>query len=303
MKTSVRFVAASLALLACAFGFSIDAPLAGADGKSLGEVDALTDETRAATQKQIDVILKNAVIRVGEGETTNAEADKARVDCERARRAILSMGPAVYPVVDNAIKLNPSADARIHFNYLKALLLAKSEPELDVLRARVRKAVLGSNLNGIKGEAVEFRAGKPDPKRPGKRIPPTIQPVKHGLGIVFRSADGSFVVAFGPDADEKSPDCADFNVSDGSAGFVIVIGGMALPFPRTSGHGQNLTVTAPLGFAYAWATDGAPGKAPGGAGGEGGEAIATGGAGAFARNGNGGAAAAGDSGSGSSTPK
>jgi hypothetical protein len=204
------------------------------------------------------------------------------------------MGPAVYPVVDNAIRLAPAADVRPHLNYLKALLSPKAEPELDAFRSRVRKAVLGSNLNGIYAEAQEFRMGKPDPKHPGKRIPPTIQPVKYGLGTAYRSADGSFVLAFGADATEKEPDCADFNVSEGAAGFVIGIGGRAYQFPRTSGHGANVTVTAPMGFAYAWATDGAPGKAPGGAGGEGGAGSASGGAGSFGRSGTGGAGAPGD---------
>ena len=142
----------------------------------------------------------------------------------------------------------------------------------------------------------EFRVGKVDPRNPLKRIPPTIQPVKYGLGVAFRSADGSIVIGFGSDADEKTPDCADFSMSEQAAGLVIGIGGRAFAYPRTSGHGSNVTVTAPLGFAYAWATDGAPGKAPGGAGGEGGAASADGGAGQFGRSGNGGAGAPADDG-------
>ena len=276
---------------------------AAADGKVMGEIEVLSEEARATAQKYIDAIVKNAVIKPGEGEASNADADKARLDCEKARRALLVMGPAVYPVVDNAARLAPPADVRPHLNYLKALLAPKAEPELDALRARVRKAVLGSNLNGIFAEANEFRAGKPDPKHAGKRIPPTIQPVKYGIGLAYRSADGSFVLVFGPDADDKTPDCADLNVSEGAAGFVIGIGGRAAAFARTSGHGANVTVTAPLGFAYAWATDGAPGKAPGGTGGEGGAGSASGGAGSFGRSGNGGAGAPADAGSGSSGMK
>jgi hypothetical protein len=252
---------------------------ARADAKIPGEADALTDEVRATVQKHLEVIGRIS------------DDPKTKTDAEKARRAILVLGPVVYPVVENAMRLGAAEAARPHLNYLKALLAPKAEPEFEAFRNRARRTILSGSIEALSREANEFRMGKPDPKKPGKRIPPTIQPVKSGLGIAFRSADGSIVVAFGGDGDEKTPDCADFNVNEPAAGLVIAIGGRPFPFPRTSGHGANVTVTAPTGFAFAWATDGAPGKAPGGNGGEGGAASASGGVGAYMHNGAGGAAA------------
>ncbi len=268
MRTPAVLLAASLLLLAGG------ARAVRADAKIPGEADALTDEVRATVQKHLEVISKVV-----------SDDPKSKADAEKARRAILVLGPVVFPVVENAMRLGPTEGARPHLNLLKALLATKAEPDFEAFRNRVRRTILTGSVDAVGREANEFRMGKPDPKKPGKRIPPTVQPVKSGLGIAFRSADGSIVVAFGADGDEKAPDCADFNVNEPAAGLVIAIGGKPIPFPRTSGHGANVTVIAPMGFAFAWATDGAPGKAPGGNGGEGGAASATGAAGAFMHNG------------------
>jgi hypothetical protein len=64
-------------------------------------------------------------------------------------------------------------------------------------------------------------------------------------------------------------------------------------YERQSGKGGDVTVTANAGFAFAWATDGANGKAPGGSGGDAGSGAAKGAAGQFGRSGNGGAGAPG----------
>lgn len=273
MRIPAVLLAASLLLAAPG------APTARADAKIPGEADTLTDEVRAAAQKHLDVIAKV---------TDDA---KSKADAEKARRALLVLGPVVYPVVENTMRLGIAEGARPHLNYLKALLAPKTEPEFEAFRNRARRTILTGSIEGLYREANEFRLGKPDPKKPGKRIPPALQPVKAGLGTAFRSADGSLVVAFGGDGDEKNPDCPDFNLYEVTAGLVVGVGGKALAFPRTSGHGANVSVTAPSGFAFAWATDGAPGKAPGGNGGEGGAATATGGAGTYTHDGAGGAGA------------
>jgi len=273
MRIPSGLLLASLLLLVPA------ARAARADAKIPGEVDALTDDVRATVQKHLEIIGKAS------------DDPKSKTDAEKARRAILVLGPVVYPVVENAMRLGAGEAARPHLNLLKALLAPKPEPELEAFRIRVRRIILTGSVDAIYREANEFRMGKPDPKHPGKRIPPTIQPVKSRLGVVYRSGDGSLVVAFGADGDDKAPDCADFNVYEVTAGLVIAVGGKPLAFPRTSGHGANVSVTAPSGFAFAWATDGAPGKAPGGNGGEGGAATATGAAGTFTHDGSGGAGA------------
>lgn len=270
MKISARLVVAALVFAGSG------GPVARADGRVPGEIETLTDEARKTAQGHLDAIVK------GEGDVT------------KPRRALLVMGPAVWPVVENASRLVPPEQARPHLNYLKALLAPKTEPELEAFRARLRRIVLSGSLDSLPREANELRLGKPDPKKPGKRIPPTIQTVKYGNGVAFRSADGSLVIAYGADADDKKPDCEDLNVNEGAAGFVAAIGGRPMPYARTSGHGCNVNVNAPMGFAFAWSTDGAAGMAPGGAGGEGGVATAAGGAGQHARSGNGGAGAPGD---------
>jgi len=100
-------------------------------------------------------------------------------------------------------------------------------------------------------------------------------------------------VGYGADGDGKNPDAPEGSVSDSTAGLVAVFGGKGAPFERQSGRGGDATASAQNGFAWAWAADGAPGQAPGGAGGVAGTANATGGAGTFTRAGDGGAGAPG----------
>lgn len=270
MNTPSRRLAGALAL-----AFALASPVATADTKLPGEAIELTPEVRTAAQKHVDVIVR------GEG------------DVPKARRALLVLGPAIWPVVENAMRLAPPDAARAHLNYLKALLVKKAEPEFEHLRERLRRTVLVGAAPSLLKEMNDFRLGRPDPAKAGKRLPCTIVPSKAGSTTVYRSADGTIVLAFGADATEKDPDALDVGVSEAAAGFVMAVGGKAMPFARRSGKGANVTVSAPMGFAFAWATDGAAGLAPGGEGGEGGNAEAHGGAGEHARSGSGGAGAPG----------
>lgn len=274
----------TLVLLAALVALAPHPTVARADAKVLGELDALTDDARAKANEHLELVAK-----VGEDAASQGV-------CTKARRALLVMGPLVWPVIENRWRLGVPEAARPHLAFLKALLSPKTEPELDELRRKVRVKMLTGSPESVAREVLEFRMGKPDPKKPGRRIPPALQPVKAGLGVAWRSSDGSFVVAFGPDGTEAAPDAPDFVVDEPQAGFVVAIGGKALPFARTSGHGANVAVSAPMGYAIAWSTDGAPGLAPGGNGGEGGQATGQGAAGTHLRQGAGGAGAPGESG-------
>jgi hypothetical protein len=260
-------------LLLSASGFSEREAFSG--DKLPGEVEALTDKVRADAQKLVDTIVK------GEGDMTVP------------RRALVRLGPVVWPVVENAMKLMPPDAAKPHFSLVKALLAPKSEPEFETLRARLRKRLLMDDWKGAYTELSTFRLGLPDPANKGKFLPHSVKPMVLGGLSTFRSSDGSIVLGYGADADEKKPDATETQVSDDNAGFVAAIGGKPLPFERQSGKGSDVSVTATNGFAWAWATDGAAGKSPGGSGGEAGVATATGGAGQFARTGDGGKSAPG----------
>ena len=225
-----------------------------ADDRLPGEVAELTDKTRADAQVQLDVILK------GTG------------DVGKARRALLLMGPAIWPAVDNALRLTPSDAARPHLTFLKALLLKKAEPEFEALRGRLRRKLLTDDMNGIGAELNEFRLGMKDPANPGKRLPLKVPATKLGSTTTYRSADQTLVVAFGGDATAKKPDAPEVSLTDPAAGFAAAVGGKPLPYDRQSGKGADASCEAPQGFAYAWPTDGAVGKAPGGTGGESGVA-------------------------------
>lgn len=273
MRTSLRRRLVPFALTAL-LGVVL-ATSAGADAKLPGEASELTPEVRAAAQKLVDVIVK------GEGEVV------------KARRGLLVMGPAIWPVIDNALRLAPPDAARPHLNYLKALLVKKVEPEFEYLRERLRRTSLVGAPPALLKEMNDFRIGRPDPAKPGKRLPPSVTPTTDGTKSVYRSSDGTLVLAFGADATDQSPDAVDVGVSEATAGFVMAVGGKPMPFARRSGKGANVSVSAPMGFAFAWATDGAAGQAPGGEGGEGGTADAHGGAGEHARSGSGGAGAPG----------
>jgi hypothetical protein len=267
-------------LVAVVITGSSDAPPACAGDTLPGEKTELTPEVRAEAEQHL------AAIRDGK-------------DVEKARTALLRMGPVVWPAVENAIRLTITDAPKPHLNYLKALLAAKAEPEFEWLRGRLRRAVLIGKNESILTELNGFRLGAPDPKSPSKRLPfkcPST-PLPGG-GLSYRSGDGSIYLAFGQDAlpprdpkKEVRPDGGDVLAQDEAAGFVAAIGGKAVSAPRMSGKGGNAVARAPRGFAFAWAQDGAKGLAPGGSGGEGGASEATGGAGKFARPGNGGASA------------
>jgi hypothetical protein len=203
------------------------------------------------------------------------------------------MGPAIWPAVDNALRLTPSDAARPHLTFLKALLLKKAEPEFEALRGRLRRKVLADDMNGIGAELNEFRLGLKDPANPGKRLPLKVPATKLGSITTYRSADQTLAVSFGGDATAKKPDAPEVSLTDPAAGFAAAVGGKPLPYDRQSGKGADASCEAPQGFAYAWATDGAVGKAPGGTGGEGGVANPHGGAGQWGRSGSGGAGAPG----------
>lgn len=264
-----------LPLAGALFSTTLLTPRASAEDRLGGEVAELTDKTRADAQKEVDVIVK------------------ASGDVVKARRALLKMGPVIWPVVDNALRLTPPDTARPHLNYLKALLAKKTEPDFEYFRGRIRRRVLIDDLPGIQAEAATFRNGRPDPANPKRTIPPTVRGTTTAGVTVYRSEDGTLAVAFGRDGDAKKPDAPEVSLTDPAAGFAMAIGGKPQAYERRSGKGSCATVEAPLGFAFAWATDGAPGKAPGGDGGDAGSAQAKGGAGEFTRSGSGGSGAPG----------
>ncbi len=247
-----------------------------ADGRLPGEAETLTTEVRATAQKHLGVIAKGGD------------------ECPKAVRALLVLGPVVWPVVENAMRLTPSDEARPHLTYLKALLLKKADPDFELLREAVRRKALTGNLALISSLCFDFRLGRPDPARPGKRLPLAVQPTKTPLGAsISRCPDGTMVVGFGADGEAKVEDAGDLELIEPTAGFVAGIGGKPIPAQGASGRGANVVVKAPMGFAYAWATDGAAGMKPDGTGGEGGSAEAKGGAGEWSRAGNGGKGAGG----------
>src|SRR5262245_16704650 len=96
---------------------------ARADDRMPGEVAELTEEARAKAQKEVEALCGAA----------DEEAAK------KPRRELLKMGPAVWPVIENRMKLLPPAQTRPNFNFLKALLAKKDEPEFDYLRSRLRR--------------------------------------------------------------------------------------------------------------------------------------------------------------------
>src|SRR5262249_54926703 len=142
-------------------------------------------------------------------------------------------------------------------------------------------------------EVGDFRAGRPDPKDRSKKIAPTVRPTMVGTHAVYRSGDGSIVLLFGGDGTEAAPDSPDIDLTEADAGFVAAISGKPRPAPRHSGKGGAVNVNAPMGFAVAWAADGADGVKPGGEGGEAGSPKATGAVGVYEHAGTGGAGAPG----------
>jgi hypothetical protein len=258
---------APLALLLASILLCVPAPTARADDRLPGEAGELTPAVRTQAQAHLDVLVKGGPEGL------------------KARRALLVLGPSVWPVVENTLRLAPSTESRAHLHFLKALLAKKAEPELETLRGRLRRKALMDDMAGVLREVNEFRAGRPDPNHKGVRIPPQVPSKLEGKTTIFRSSDGSLVLAFGGDGTAKEPDAPIVSVSDPIAGLVVAVGGKAMPFARRSGNGSEITVGAPNGFAWAYASDGAAGQAPGGLGGEGGTAQAQGGAGQWSRSG------------------
>ncbi len=163
---------------------------AAADDKVLGEATELTEKVRADALKLIDVVSKSTVEK----------------DVIAARRGLLKLGPVVWPVIENALRLGPPEAARPHLNLLKAMLAKKTEPEFEALRGRLRKRMMMDDLKGMQAELASFRLGLPDPAKPGKRLPLSCKSTKVGSTTVYRSSDGALVVGYGGDADEKVPD-------------------------------------------------------------------------------------------------
>jgi hypothetical protein len=266
-----------LVLLAALLPFAAPHAPASADDRMPGEAIELTEEVRATAQKEVDALC--------------AAPDEE--GAKKPRRALLILGPAVWPVIENRMKLLPPAQARPHLNYLRALLSKKEEPEFDWVRGRIRRVIIVGRLEDMRQVMADFRVGRPDPKKPGQKIAPTVRPTVVVGGTLYRSGDGSIVLCYGADGTDKAPDSVDIDLTEPDAGFVAALSGKPKPAPRHSGKGGVVNVTAPMGFAFAWASDGAEGMRPGGEGGEGGSPKAVGGAGTFERTGNGGAGAPG----------
>jgi hypothetical protein len=277
-RTALAALLVSLGLL------GLVPPSAHADERLPGEVATLDDDARAKAKAQIDALY--AALK-------EEDAAKRKDGVHKARRALLAMGPEIWPVLENASRLVPPEASKPHYSYLRALLVKKEEPEFEYLRQRLRRQLLIGNVEGIRAEVLGFRIGRPDPKKAGAKIPPAAKPTMKGPTYVFRSADGSLVLAYGGDGNDKNADAPDVTLDEATAGFVVALGGSPKPLKRHSGGGGHVVVAAPMGFAFAWASDGAPGVRPGGEGGDGGEAQATGGAGEFAHSGAGGAGAPG----------
>ncbi len=254
---------------------ALSPPAASADDRLPGEAADLTPEVRATAQKHVDAIVK------------------LTPDADKAQRALLVLGPAVWPVLENAMRLVPPDAARPRLNYLKALLLKKAEVDFEYLRQRIRRTVLVGDLSALVTEVQILRLGRPDPDHPGKKLPCASKPTPLGSTSVYRSADGTIVVGFGPDGTVDKPDAPDVSLNEAAAGFVAGMGGHSVPAARHSGRGSTVTVVAPQGFAWAWATDGAVGQKPGGSGGEAGAAEAQGGVGQYVKQGKAGANATG----------
>src|SRR5688500_13534878 len=96
----VRAAGASFALAAA---LAVAPPRALADERLPGEAVELTDKVRAEATKHVETLGK------GEEKATLA-----------ARRALLKLGPVVWPVIENASRLTPPDAARPHMAFLKA---------------------------------------------------------------------------------------------------------------------------------------------------------------------------------------
>jgi hypothetical protein len=255
-----------LALLACALLALAPVPLAAED-RLPGEAASLTDDVRAKAEKHVAAIV-------------------AGKEPEKAARALLVLGPAVWPVIDQSRRVSVADAPKPWFGYLHALLVPKGDPDFEALRARLRRSILSGRPDAIAGDLREFRRGRPDPAQRGKQLPLAV-PVQElpGGGKSYRSSDGTILVGFGGDGNAKNPDAGDVSLSDPTPGFVAAMGGRGLPAPDVGGRGGHAVAVAENGYAFAWAQDGADGEKPQGRGGEAGVAEARGGAGSHVRQG------------------
>jgi hypothetical protein len=240
---------------------------AAAEDRMPGEVAELTPEARTKTQAHVAAIV-------------------AGKEPAKAARAIVLLGPKVWPVVEETVRVTVADAPKPWFSYLRALLVPKAEPDFEALRVRLRRSVLVGRTDGILSDLLEFRRGLPDPERKGKRLPIGVPPqTLTGGGKAYRSGDGSIVVAFGAEGTTKEPDPPDLFLADAQAGFVAAVGGRGAPVEGAAGRGGSVTVNAENGFSFAWAGDGADGQKPDGQGGAGGVAEGQGGAGVHLRQG------------------
>jgi hypothetical protein len=232
-----------------------------------GEAAELTAEVRTKAQAHVDAIV-------------------AGKEPAKAARSLLQMGPAVWPVVEEKMRVIVDAGPRPWFHYLKALLVPKADPDFEALRARLRRTILSGRLEAVAADLAEFRRGRPDPAQRGKFLPHATPPTDGDAGAkVYRSPDGTIVVAFGMDGTREKPDAGDAAILDPTAGFVAAVGGRGTPAQGVSGRAGHASVVAENGFAFAYAPDGSDGQKPDGQGGDGGVAEGRGGAGQHVRQG------------------
>src|SRR5262245_8429538 len=126
MRLSLLLLAAAAAALAG----SAPVRVALAGDPIPSDAGALTDKVRAEAQAHIDAITKGAG------------------DVAAPRRALVKMGPIVWPVVENALKLLPPEAAKPHLNLVRALIAKKKEPEFEALRERLRTRFLTDSMEG-----------------------------------------------------------------------------------------------------------------------------------------------------------
>jgi hypothetical protein len=241
----------ALPLLFAAAVLSV-ASRARAEDRLPGEAAELTPEVREKAKAHVAAIV----------------AGKAP---EKAARALLLLGPVVWPVVEEVQRVTVADEPKPWFAYLKALLVPKAEPDFEELRRRLRRTLLGRGPSGAITDLSDFRRGRPDPEQKGKRLPLAVpaQPLENGAKA-YRSSDGSIVVAFGVEGTDKAPDGGDVSISDERAGIVAAVAGRGIGAPTLSGRGGHASAVAENGWAFAFGADGADGQKPGGQAGDGG---------------------------------
>jgi hypothetical protein len=251
-------------LLLCALG---RVPAAADEPRLPGEAAELTPEVRAKAQPHVDAIV-------------------AGKEPGKAAQALLRLGPAAWPVVEEKARIVVDPAPRPWLQYLRALLVPQSDPDFEELRRRLRRTILSGRVEAIASDLQAFRRGRPDPEKRGRTLPHATPPTDvPGGARQHRSPDGSFVLVFGSEGTKEKPDGGDASAQDPMAGFVAAVGGHGVPAESVSGRGGNASAVADNGFAFAYAQDGAPGQKPDGQGGDGGTADGRGEAGTHVRQG------------------